>query len=57
MSQIAAMADDPESSIDLLLKAQSGDAQALNALLERYLPRLQRWASGRMPSGIRSMDR
>jgi RNA polymerase sigma-70 factor (ECF subfamily) len=56
MSQIAAMADDPESSIDLLLKAQSGDAQALNRLLERYLPRLERWASGRMPSGIRSMN-
>jgi RNA polymerase sigma factor (sigma-70 family) len=56
MAQVAAMPDDPESSLDLLLKAQSGDAQALNSLLGRYLPRLKRWASGRMPSGIRSMS-
>ena len=56
MPQTAAMPDDPESSVDLLLKAQSGDSQALNRLLERYLPRLQRWASGRMPAGIRSMS-
>ena len=50
------MPDDADSSLDLLLKAQSGDTHALNALLGRYLPRLQRWASGRMPSGIRSMS-
>jgi RNA polymerase sigma factor (sigma-70 family) len=50
------MADDLESSFDLLLKAQSGDSEALNRLLERYLPRLQRWARGRMPAGIRSMS-
>jgi RNA polymerase sigma-70 factor (ECF subfamily) len=56
MLRAATLPDDPESSIDLLLKAQSGDADALNRLLERYLPRLQRWASGRMPAGIRSMS-
>jgi len=50
------MPDDPNSSLDLLLKAQSGDADALNTLIGRSLPRLQRWASGRMPSGIRSMN-
>jgi RNA polymerase sigma-70 factor (ECF subfamily) len=50
------MPDDLESSIDLVLKAQSGDAAALEELLARYLPRLQRWASGRMPIGIRSMN-
>lgn len=44
-----------ESSVDLLMKAQSGDAEALNGLLTRYLPRLTRWASGRLPSGLRSM--
>jgi RNA polymerase sigma factor (sigma-70 family) len=44
-----------ESSVELLAKAQSGDAEALNALLARYLPRLTRWASGRLPSGLRSM--
>jgi len=41
--------------VDLLLKAQSGDAEALESLLARYLPRLQRWASGRLPGGVRSM--
>jgi RNA polymerase sigma factor (sigma-70 family) len=44
-----------DSSVDLLLKAQSGDDDALNRLLGRYLPRLQRWASGRLPSGVRTM--
>ena len=44
-----------DSSVDLLLKAQSGDQDALNRLLARYLPRLQRWASGRLPAGVRTM--
>jgi RNA polymerase sigma factor (sigma-70 family) len=44
-----------DSSIDLLLKAQSGDDEALNGLLTRYLPRLRRWASGRLPTGNRTM--
>jgi RNA polymerase sigma factor (sigma-70 family) len=44
-----------DSSVDLLLKAQSGDEDALNQLLARYLPRLQRWARGRLPSGVRTM--
>jgi RNA polymerase sigma-70 factor (ECF subfamily) len=40
--------------MDLLLKAQSGDADALEGLVARYLPRLQRWASGRLPAGLRT---
>jgi RNA polymerase sigma-70 factor (ECF subfamily) len=44
-----------DSSVDLLLKAQAGDDEALNGLLARYLPRLQRWASGRLPTGVRTM--
>jgi RNA polymerase sigma factor (sigma-70 family) len=44
-----------DASVDLLLKAQSGDDAALNALLERYLPRLRRWARGRLPAGVRTM--
>ena len=44
-----------DSSVDLLLKAQSGDEDALNRLLARYLPRLQRWASGRLPWALRTM--
>ncbi|MEP6917566.1 MAG: RNA polymerase sigma factor [Acidobacteriota bacterium] len=45
---------DGESSFDLLIRAQAGDKTALNDLCARYLPRLQRWAHGRLPSGIRS---
>jgi RNA polymerase sigma-70 factor (ECF subfamily) len=44
-----------DSSVELLLKAQSGDDDALNQLLTRYLPRLKRWASRRLPWGLRTM--
>ena len=44
-----------DSSVELLVKAQSGDGEALNGLLARYLPRLKRWASGRLPAGMRTM--
>jgi RNA polymerase sigma factor (sigma-70 family) len=44
-----------DSSVELLVKAQSGDGEALNGLLARYLPRLKRWASGRLPTGMRTM--
>lgn len=45
-----------ESSLDLLRRAQAGDRQALEALLARYLPRLQRWSSGRLPRWARDMS-
>jgi RNA polymerase sigma-70 factor (ECF subfamily) len=44
-----------ESSVELLERAKSGDDAALNNLLARYLPRLTRWARGRLPAGMRSM--
>ena len=44
-----------ESSVDLLARAQGGDQRALNDLLARYLPRLRRWASGRLPPAARSL--
>jgi RNA polymerase sigma factor (sigma-70 family) len=44
-----------DSSVDLLVKAQSGDEAALNRLLARNLPRLRRWARGRLPCGLRTM--
>jgi RNA polymerase sigma-70 factor (ECF subfamily) len=44
-----------DSSVDLLLKAQAGDRDALDRLLVRYLPRLRRWAKGRLPLGLRTM--
>jgi RNA polymerase sigma factor (sigma-70 family) len=46
---------DPESSFDLIQRAQTGDRAALERLLARYRPRLQRWASGRLPRYAREM--
>jgi RNA polymerase sigma-70 factor (ECF subfamily) len=40
---------DPTSSVALLLRAQNGDNAARNELCARYLPRLRRWAHGRVP--------
>jgi RNA polymerase sigma-70 factor, ECF subfamily len=51
--------DTPEavSSVALVLRARAGDAAALNELCTRYLPRLQRWAHGRLPPSARgSLD-
>jgi RNA polymerase sigma factor (sigma-70 family) len=44
-----------ESSIDLLERARAGDEAALNALIERFLPRIRRWASGRLPRWARDI--
>jgi RNA polymerase sigma factor (sigma-70 family) len=41
------------SSFDLVIRANRGDKPALDALLARYLPRLQRWAHGRLPPAAR----
>lgn len=51
------MTDQPhaEASLDLLERAKSGDADALDTLIARYLPRLQRWARGRLPSWARDL--
>jgi RNA polymerase sigma factor (sigma-70 family) len=56
MQSIEAMPEvKADSSVELLLKAQSGNEEALNRLLARYLPRLRRWASGQLPWGLRTM--
>jgi RNA polymerase sigma-70 factor (ECF subfamily) len=44
-----------EASLDLLERAQAGDSAALDALIARYLPRLRRWAHGRLPSWARDL--
>jgi RNA polymerase sigma factor (sigma-70 family) len=44
-----------ESSVELIRRAQKGDDDALNRLLARYLPRLRRWASGRLPRHAREL--
>ena len=43
------------SSLTLLERAQAGDRVALDCLIARYLPRLQRWATGRLPRWARAM--
>jgi RNA polymerase sigma-70 factor (ECF subfamily) len=42
-----------EPTIELVLQARGGDRMALEALLERCLPPLKRWAHGRLPSHAR----
>jgi RNA polymerase sigma-70 factor (ECF subfamily) len=44
---------DAESSFALVLRARTGDDEALGRLCSRYLPRLQRWAHGRLPAWAR----
>jgi RNA polymerase sigma-70 factor (ECF subfamily) len=49
--------DEAESSLILVRRAHDGDQAAVNELFARYLPRLQRWAHGRLPSWARgSLD-
>ncbi len=40
---------------ELLQRARTGDHAALEALMTRYRPRLERWASGRLPGYARSL--
>src|SRR5688572_9872766 len=44
----------PETTVTLLERARKGDDVALNDLCARYLPRLERWARGRLPAWARS---
>jgi RNA polymerase sigma factor (sigma-70 family) len=44
----AATFQSDEPTIELVLRAQSGDTAALEAILERSLPQLKRWAHGRL---------
>jgi RNA polymerase sigma-70 factor (ECF subfamily) len=47
---------DPESSFELLQRVKTGDAEALDRLLRRYMPALQRWARGRLPRWARDLS-
>ncbi|MFN7980995.1 MAG: sigma-70 family RNA polymerase sigma factor [Vicinamibacterales bacterium] len=44
-----------DSTIDLLERFKQGDEHAVDALLQRSLPPLRRWARGRLPNWARSM--
>jgi RNA polymerase sigma-70 factor (ECF subfamily) len=51
----ALISDEP--TIELVLRARNGDRLAVEALLERCLPSLKRWAHGRLPLAARgSLD-
>jgi RNA polymerase sigma factor (sigma-70 family) len=42
-----------EPTVELIIKARRGDAAALDAILQRCLPSLTRWAHGRLPHAAR----
>jgi RNA polymerase sigma factor (sigma-70 family) len=42
-----------DSTTDLIIKAKTGDRSAENEIVRRNLPRLRRFAHGRLPSGAR----
>jgi RNA polymerase sigma-70 factor, ECF subfamily len=51
----ALLSDEP--TIELVVKARGGDRMAVEALLQRCLPGLKRWAHGRLPAAARgSLD-
>ena len=52
-SALAEGEPDVHSSYALLLRARDGDQEACNELCARYLPRLRRWAHGRLPGWAR----
>jgi RNA polymerase sigma factor (sigma-70 family) len=43
-----------DATFQLLDRAKAGDEAAMDELIARYLPRLRRWASGRLPRWARS---
>lgn len=47
--------DRMDATASLLERVRAGDRDALNLLLERYLPLLERWATGRLPPFARSL--
>ena len=46
----------PESTMTLIERVRAGDDGALNDLCARYLPRLERWARGRLPASARGLS-
>jgi RNA polymerase sigma factor (sigma-70 family) len=45
-----------EATVDLLERVKLGDDAALDRLLQRCIPRLLRWAHGRLPPSTRGMQ-
>ena len=44
-----------EATLQLLQRARGGDRDAVDTLIARYLPRLRRWARGRLPIWARDV--
>lgn len=44
-----------EPTIELVVRAQAGDRQAVEALLQRSVPELKRWAHGKLPAAARNV--
>ena len=44
-----------DSTLSLLTRARAGDEGAMNDLFARYVPALQRWAHGRLPTKFRDL--
>ena len=44
-----------DTTLELLERVRRGDHEALEALLARYLPRMRRWARGRIPLALRDL--
>ena len=43
------------TTLSLLQRASAGDEPAIDQLFARYAPALNRWASGRLPKGLRDI--
>ena len=43
-----------DATVELLARVRAGDESALESLFARYLPRLRRWARGRLPRWARN---
>jgi RNA polymerase sigma factor (sigma-70 family) len=54
-TDVVASVDPPDPTSDLLDRARGGDEEALNELFERHMPRIRRWASGRLPRWARNI--
>jgi RNA polymerase sigma-70 factor (ECF subfamily) len=52
----AAARAEADATLTLLTAARAGDAGAIDRLFARYVPDLQRWASGRLPSWARDLS-
>jgi RNA polymerase sigma-70 factor, ECF subfamily len=53
VATVPSQTPESETSFQLLLRARAGDQDALERLCACYLPRLTRWAEGRMPRDAR----